>query len=256
MQQIEITVDRRIRTGGNVARRLRRSGKVPGIVYGLEKQAVPVEIDGKTFSMKLGAAGDNAIFLLRMQGTDVTRHAIVKDLQLDPVKNTLLHVDFQRIDLTKRIEVEVPVHCIGTPAGIKEGGALEFVHREIRVECLPTDIPQFVEVDVAGLHIGQAVRVADAKMPENVKVLTEAETVLAVVHAPKAEAAPVEAVVEGVTAAEPTVIAKGKEAKEGAEGAAPKAGAAPAKGGAAPAKGGAAPAKGGAAPAKKPEGKK
>lgn len=216
MEQIEITVERRIRSGGSAARRMRRTGKVPGIVYGLEKQAVPVEVDAKTLSARLVAAGDNAIFLLRMQGTDVTRHAIVKDVQLDPVKNSLMHVDFQRIDLTKIIEVDVPVHTVGTPPGIKEGGALEFVHREVRVACLPTEIPHFLEVDVSGLHIGQAVRVSDLKAPESVKLLTEAETVLAVVHAPKAEAPAAEAAPEAA-AAEPTVIAKGKEAKEGAE---------------------------------------
>ncbi|MFN7975941.1 MAG: 50S ribosomal protein L25 [Acidobacteriota bacterium] len=212
MEQIEITVSRRIRTGKNLSRRLRHKGKIPGIVYGLDMQAVPVEIDLQT--LRLSKASDNAIWLLKMQGTEATRHVIVKDMQRDPLTGSPMHVDFLRIDLTKEIEVDVPVTVTGTAAGIKEGGLVEFVHRAIRVACLPGDIPEGITIDVTNLHMGDAFRVVEVASIPNVRILTDPDTVLAVVHAPKEEAAPVAA--EAAVAAEPEVIGKGKEAKEGA----------------------------------------
>ena len=217
MEQIEITVERRIRTGKNVSRRLRAEDRIPGIVYGLEQQSVPIEIDGESIRhVHLGESTDNQVFLLKMQGTDVTRHVIVKSVQQDPVRGGLLHVDFLRIDLESELEVDVPVHVAGTAAGAKQGGVLEFVHREVQLRSLPLDLPTFVEADVTKLEIGDTFRAKDLTLPEKVTLLTDPEMVLAVLHAPRTEETTEEAAAE--EGAEAAPAAEGEEKAEGKEG--------------------------------------
>jgi large subunit ribosomal protein L25 len=165
------------------------------------------------------ASGENTLFDLQLDGS--RRKVILKEFQVEPIKGRLLHADFYEVALDQALEVTVHVELAGVPVGVKvEGGILDFVTRELQVECLPTDIPEKIVVDVSELGMGKHVRVSEIKAPERVTILTDPDVVIAHVVAPRAEevapAAEVAAVpAEGAAAAEPEVIKKGKTAAEG-----------------------------------------
>ncbi|MFQ5695353.1 MAG: 50S ribosomal protein L25/general stress protein Ctc [Terriglobia bacterium] len=211
--------------GTNAARALRRSGRVPGILYGGAKEAVPVSVDPRSIERVLHSeAGYNAVFTLTIDGKGKNA-AMIREWQVEPVKGTLLHVDFLRIAMEKRLKVKVPVEIKGEPVGVKQqGGMLEIVHREVEIECLPADIPDHFIAEVAELTIGKSLRVADLKVDTGkLRLLTNEDEVVAHVIAPRveeeekpAEEAVAEAAADAETA-EPEVVRKGKaEAEEGA----------------------------------------
>jgi large subunit ribosomal protein L25 len=205
--------------GKNEARRLRRGGRVPAVVYGARKDSVAVSLDPKQVARILHSeSGHNTIFDLQV-GSERTK-AMIVDWQLEPVKGWLLHVDLKRIAMDERIKVKVPIQLKGEAAGVKtQGGVLEQLLREVEIECLPGDIPGHIEVDVTELVFGKVVRVTDLPRSEKVKFLTDANYPVAHVISIKEEevAAPAEAGVEAAPA-EPEVIKKGKQevAEEGA----------------------------------------
>jgi large subunit ribosomal protein L25 len=217
MAEIVVAAESRTETGKNVNRRLRTKGLIPGVLYGAKNKATPVAVSPKEISTILrSASGENTLFDLDLGGS--RRKVILKEFQLEPIKNQLLHADFYEVALDKTLEVKVHVEIQGVPVGVKtQGGVLDFVTRELEIECLPTDIPEKIVVDVSELEIGKHLRVSDIKFSDKVKVLTGAEVVVVHVVAPRAEeevapaaeAAPVEG------AAEPEVIKKGKTAVEG-----------------------------------------
>ena len=218
----EIVVEARPRAdfGKNVNRRLRAQGLIPGVLYGARKQAVPVAVSPKEIgSILRSASGENTLFDLQLDGS--RRKVILKEFQVEPIKGRLLHADFYEVALDQTLEVTVHIELSGVPTGVKvEGGVLDFVTRELEVECLPTEIPEKIVVDVSELALGKHVRVSDIKVPDRVKVLTEPDVVIAHVVAPRAEevvAAPEAAAApaEGEAAAEPEVIKKGKTTAEG-----------------------------------------
>jgi len=215
----EITVSAEVRTGRgkNEARRLRASGSAPAVLYGSGGEAVAVAVNPKEVNRILHSkAGHNTIFDLSLKDGETTPVMIV-DWQNDPVKETLLHVDLKRIDLTKRIRVKVPVHAIGEPKGVKlQGGLHELITREVEIECLPNDIPEHFEIDVSELMIGQSVRAGDLVLGGSIELVSPAEAVVSHVVALKAEAEPAAATTEGAPAAtaEPEVIKKGKKEEE------------------------------------------
>jgi large subunit ribosomal protein L25 len=206
--------------GKNEARRTRHAGQIPGVVYGAFKDPVSIAVNPREISKIVrSATGYNTIFNLQINGGETTPVMVV-DQQVDPLKGTVLHADFKRIDLNKRLRVNIPVHTTGEPAGVKvQGGLLEIVTRSIEIECLPDDIPESFTVDVSELMIGQSKRAGDVAVPESAKLVSSAETVIAHVVTMRAEevVAPVEAAVapEAVAgAAEPEVIKKGKKEEE------------------------------------------
>ena len=218
----EIVVEARPRAdfGKNVNRRLRAQGLIPGVLYGARKQAVPVAVSPKEIgSILRSASGENTLFDLQLDGS--RRKVILKEFQVEPIKGRLLHADFYEVALDQTLEVTVHIELSGVPTGVKvEGGVLDFVTRELEVECLPTDIPEKIVVDVSELALNKHVRVSDIQAPPKVKILTEPDVVIAHVVAPRAEevvAAPEAAAApaEGEAAAEPEVIKKGKTAAEG-----------------------------------------
>ena len=218
----EIVVEARPRAdfGKNVNRRLRAQGLIPGVVYGAKKEPVPVAVSPKEIGTILrSASGENTLFDLQLDGG--RRKVILKEFQVEPIKGRLLHADFYEVALDQALEVTVHIELSGVPVGVKvDGGILDFVTRELQVECLPTDIPEKIVVDVSELAMGKHVRVSDLKAPERVTILTDPDVVVAHVVAPRAEevaAAPEAAAapVEGAAAAEPEVIKKGKTAAEG-----------------------------------------
>ncbi|MEN6608399.1 MAG: 50S ribosomal protein L25 [Bryobacteraceae bacterium] len=206
--------------GKNEARRLRKSGKVPAIVYGAGGKAIALSVEPKSVVKILHSkTGHNTIFDLSIENGETTPVMLV-DWQFDPIKETLLHVDLNRIDLTKRLRVSIPVLMAGEAKGVKqEGGLLEVVTREIEIECLPSDIPESFTVDVSELMMNQSIRAADIQMPESLQMVTLPDAVIAHVVAirEEVEEKPAEGVeaVEVAPAAEPEVIKKGK--KEEAE---------------------------------------
>lgn len=220
-KDITVTAEPRDSRGKNEARRMRAAGAAPAVLYGVTDTAVPVAISPKEIGKILHSrTGHNTIFNLAVKGGE-TAPVMIVDWQLDPVKDTLLHVDLKRIDLTKAIRVRVPVVTTGEPKGVKiQGGLHELVVREVEIECLPDAIPEEFTVDVSELMIGQSVRASSIPMPDQVKLVSPADTVISHVVALKAEEAPaaVEGA-EGVAAAapaEPEVIKKGKKEEEGA----------------------------------------
>lgn len=218
MKTIELTVERRETRGKNSARRTRAEGNVPAVVYGAGKDTVPITVNLRALSDAFrGGAGENAIFLLKLQGSDQTRHAMIRDLQRDPLSRRLMHLDFVRVMMDTKIRVRVPVEVAGIAKGVKtEGGILDFVTREIEIECLPGNIPEHLSIDVAELGIGDALRVSDVKAPEGVEVVDDVEKVVVHVAHPTHEevAAAPEAVEAAAEPAEPEVLRKGKAVTE------------------------------------------
>jgi large subunit ribosomal protein L25 len=221
-KNITVPAETRESGGKNEARRLRARGLAPAVIYGSGGPALAVAVDPKQIVKILhSSTGHNTIFDVAVRNGETTP-AMLVDWQFDPVKETLLHVDLKRIDLTKRLRVSVPVQTQGEPKGVKqEGGLLEVVAREIEIECLPDDIPEHFTVDVTELMIGQAKRAADVALSGSMKLLSPPDTVLAHVVTLRAEAAaeaaPAEGAAEAAAPAEPEVIKKGKKEEEGGE---------------------------------------
>ena len=222
MKTIELNVEKRSTIGKNEARRERALGKIPAVVYGSKKPTVPVSVDRKALTDAFrGGGGENAIFLLKLAGTEQARHVMIKELQRDPVSRKALHIDFVRIEMTEKIRVKVSVEVVGVASGVKnEGGILDFVTREIEIECLPGNIPKHIPVDVTALAIGDAVRVSELKPVEGVTIVDDPEKVVVHVTHPTAEKEPEAAAAEGAAEiTEPEVLKKGKAVteEEGAE---------------------------------------
>jgi large subunit ribosomal protein L25 len=214
IKDLVVQVSERTETGKNASRRYRRSGQVPGVVYGLDRPPVHILVDPKKIDEVLRLeTGRNTIFTLSL-GQDRNRAVLIRDLQRDPVTERALHIDFARVDLDRTVKIQVPIRVVGVPEGVKtEGGILEHILRTVEVECLPKDIPEHLDVEASGLHINQHLSVGDIPANERIKILTDADATILVVAPPREEevAAPVEAAAEP-TAAEPEVIKKGKEA--------------------------------------------
>lgn len=217
MKTIELTVEKRSTIGKNEARRERAKGKIPAILYGSKKPTVPISVDRKALTDAFRGGGqENAIFLLKLAGTDQARHVMIKQLQQDPVSRKPLHIDFVRIEMTSKIRVKVSIEIVGVAVGVKtEGGILDTVTREVEVECLPGNIPKHMPVDVSALSIGDALRVSQLVAPEGVTVVEDPEKVVVHVTHPTAEKEPEAAAAEAVPEiTEPEVLKKGKAATE------------------------------------------
>ena len=215
-KNIVVEAAERSEMGKNASRRLRKGGGIPGVVYGLDRPPFPVGIGARRIEEVLNLeTGRNTIFTLSLKGQDRSRAVMIKALQRDPVTERLVHVDFVRVDLAKSVRVSVPLRLIGIaemslPSRRTAPRVLEFVLRQVEVQCLPTDIPEHLDLDVSALHLNQHLSVKDLPARERVTILDDPDSIVCVVAVPKEEAAPVveEAAVE---TAEPEVIKKGKE---------------------------------------------
>src|SRR5262245_38987397 len=217
MKAIELAVEKRSTIGKNEARRSRADGRIPAVVYGAGKPNVSISVDRKALSdVFREGAGENAIFLLKLAGSDQSRHAMIREMQRDPVSRKPLHIDFVRVLMDVKITVNVPIEIVGVAKGVKtDQGILDVVTREIAIEGLPTNTPAHLPVDVTELAIGDAIRVAELRVPEGVTIVDNPEKVVVHVTHPTREEEPVAAAAEG--AAEPTepeVLKKGKAASE------------------------------------------
>ena len=201
----------------NDARRVRRDGKIPAVVYGAGKQAVPVAVDPRQVSRILHSeTGYNSVFDLAVDGERAK--AMIVDWQYEPIKGTLLHIDLKRIAMDQKLRVNVPIELIGEAAGVKQqGGILEQITREVEVECLPGDIPNAIELNVAELVFGMVLRVSDLPKSDKIRLVTDPDQPVAHIISVKEEVAPTPEAVAGEAAAapaEPEVIKKGKQETE------------------------------------------
>jgi large subunit ribosomal protein L25 len=191
LETLEIQVDAREPGSKHKARRLRRAGKVPGILYGPKTRPVALEIDRKDFSSRVAdLEGSHLVRLKSTSSALADKVALVKEVQYHPISGDVVHTDLYEVDLTARIQVHVPLHFVGKAAGVVRGGILQPVVREIEVECLPLDIPQFFEVEVTELDIGDSVHIEDLPMPPGVTAIFESNLALVTVVPPTVEEAP------------------------------------------------------------------
>jgi large subunit ribosomal protein L25 len=218
MEKILVKADKRPEIGKGGARSLRRAGLLPAVVYS-GGNSFPIKIEGKQMTRLIySGEGEHALITIELNedGAKTTDHPVlVKDYQRDPVSEELLHVDFMEISLKESVKVAILLDIVKQPAGVKMGGVMQRRLREIEVECLPTQIPDKIEVDAEFINVGDSLHVSDLAVPEGVKVVTDPGEVVLLVSAPKVEAA----VEEGaeVEAAEPELVkGKGKE-EESAE---------------------------------------
>jgi large subunit ribosomal protein L25 len=219
LETVEIQIEARELGTKGKAKQLRRSGKLPGIFYGPKNKSVPLEIDRKDFLSRVALLeGSHLVRFKSSSPLLASKVALVKEMQLDPVTGEVIHADFYEVDLTAKIQVKVPLHFVGKAAGVVRGGILQPVVREIEVECLPMDIPEFFDVEVSPLDIGHSLHVSNLHMPEGVSATSETDLTLVTVvppsveEAPVAEAAAVPVEGEEVPAAAPE--GEGKEEEE------------------------------------------
>jgi large subunit ribosomal protein L25 len=214
MEEILLDAEIRQELGKSKAKNLREKGFVPAVVYAEGKESLPLKISHKQLMQLIHQHHiESALINLKIKDDkkQKSRSCLIKEVQYDPVDGDIIHVDFNQISLTKEIKVNVPVKAKGEPLGVKqEGGSLEHILWEIEVECLPTDIPKQIEVDVSQLKIGDAVHIKDITFPKNIKVLNNPEAIVLSVIAPIKEEIPV-APVEGEAPPEPEVIKEKKE---------------------------------------------
>jgi large subunit ribosomal protein L25 len=211
--------------GKNEARRTRREGRVPAVIYGgssngAGRDATPIAVEPKALLKILHSeSGANTLISLKLGGSGDAK-VLVKEYQLDPVTHQVLHADFYRVAMDRAITVTIPVNVKGEPKGVKQqGGVLEFIRREIEIECLPGDIPEHIDVDTSELMLHQGIRLRDIATDPKWKPVTDPDTMLVHVIMPKAEEEPAAADVAATptAAAEPEVIKKGKKDEDEAE---------------------------------------
>jgi len=225
MKEIVIKAKLRDKLGKEHAKKLRRQGIIPAVVYGAETPPLSLEVEAKSFLALLRSGlGENVIITLNIDDQkNGDKKVLIRELQRDPVWGNILHVDFQQISLSKKLTIKVPIHLVGIPIGVQQdGGILQHVLRELEVECLPTDIPEKIEVDVANLKIGDSIHVGDVKLEKGQMLSDPQGSIVSVVHptvfkepevAPAAAVEEPEVITEKKEAAEKEEAEKGKEAK-------------------------------------------
>lgn len=228
-ENVVVEVERRSETGKNACYRLREKDLIPAVIYGGKagSESLALSVPRKSL-LALFRKGlhQNAVFLVQIKGSDEKLHVMVRDVTVSPLTRALMHLDFVRILLDRKLKVKVPVETVGIALGVKLGGLLDVVTRELEIECLPADIPATIQVDVSELDATGVLRVADLVLGDKLHVLGEADRVVAHVVTPRAEEpAAAEAAAAAPATAEPEVVKKGKKEEEGAAAktAAPKA---------------------------------
>jgi len=218
MEKVKLVVQHREATGSRAARRLRRDGRIPGVLYGHGKPAVHLSVEPAALRAALSTgAGTHAVLEVVFEDQKKTHRAIVKEMELDRVKHTVTHVDLEEVRLDQVVETRVAVRFEGTAAGVKMGGMVDEVSREVTVKGLVTDIPEHLVLDISELGIGDAAHVSDLQVPEDLEILDDPEQVLCSVLLPRkaeVEEEVEEGVEEGVeeeAPSEPEVIGKHKE---------------------------------------------
>ncbi len=214
MNHLTLEVHNREKLGKNANRQLRAQGQIPAVVYGEGKDPVAIRVERKRVEDLLKNAGENPVFLLSLGSTGQTRHAMIREMQKDALTGAMVHIDFQRIRLDQKIHVTVPIELSGVAYGVKtQSGLLDFVTREIEIECLPDRIPPHLELDVTPLHLGQHIEAQDLVLPDGITLRSDPHrVVVSVAHARLATASEEggDGTLEGAKA-EPELIRRSKE---------------------------------------------
>lgn len=213
MERMTINVGKREECGKGAARSMRRKNMIPAILY-RAGDSLPIKFSKKELSRFINATAGGQVMVNLQFGDGSSRLALMKDYQVDPSEGELIHADFFEVSLTEEVRVTVHITIVGESIGVKrDGGILQYLLREIEVECLPDRIPGHIEVDISGLEIGQSIHVRDLKLGEGIKVLTNPDEVIVNIVAPVVEeVAPAEVAAPEIT--EPEVIKKGKKEEE------------------------------------------
>jgi large subunit ribosomal protein L25 len=220
MKEISLTATPRPTVGKGSARRTRRQGSIPAVVYGPELDPLPIAVEERAWHAVMKATGgSSAIIDLEVDG--LSKKVIVREIQRHPVTSKITHLDFHAVSMTKPLHLEIPIHFVGTARGVKtDGGIMQTTMRELEISCLPTDIPEYVEVDVTDLGIGDSIHVRDLTVP-NAQILSDPQSTVVVISAPTVmkvevpaaeEAAPAEAAEEA-----PAEVAAAEEEKKPSE---------------------------------------
>jgi large subunit ribosomal protein L25 len=225
MQQIELEASLRAETGKGAAHRLRRQGKIPAVLYGPRMETYPLALDPMELRKILtSGARENTLIGLKIKGPGSekvgSKVVMLKELQIHPILRNYLHADFYAVSMEEKITVDVPIRLVGRPEGAKAGGILEQPRRDLRIRCLPANIPEVIEVDVSALQIGDSLHVKDIPVPEQYEILAETNFTVASVTPPISEAKYEQIVTapEGEREiAQPERIGEKKEEKEAAE---------------------------------------
>ena len=210
MQQTRLDAQIRDTSGKGAARSLRRTGKVPAVLYGRDEEVLSLQIDGYAFQSLLRSRGANALINLDVTGNG-EETVIIKDLQHHPVNRNILHADFQRVSLDEKITTLVNIEIVGSAVGVRDGGILTLVRRQLNVSCLPLDMPESIQVNVNDLNIGQSIQVSDLEIDDdNIEILDDSILQIVSVIEPKV-------VLETVTTEEDEEDIEGEEGVEGEE---------------------------------------
>ncbi|MCK4302287.1 MAG: 50S ribosomal protein L25 [candidate division Zixibacteria bacterium] len=212
MKEVPITAIRRDSVGKGFARRERMAGNIPAVVYGPEVEPVPISVDERAFRTAMKAAGGaSTLISLDVEGAKNT--VVLREIQRDPVTSKITHLDFHAISMTRPMYLSIPISFVGTPRGVKtDGGIMQITMREMEVSCLPTDIPDKIELDVTDLGIGDSIHVKDVSIPKANILDSERRTVVVI-------AAPTVVKADAVEEAEEAEVVEGEEGAEAAEGA-------------------------------------
>ena len=185
MERLKIEVEPREETGKGAARKLRREGRIPGVIYGSDREPQPLIVDPRDIEKKVN---NNVIFDLEITGEEEKEEvAMIKEFQRDVIKGNLIHVDFQKISMDEKISVSVPIRIEGTSFGVKEGGVLQQLMREIDIEALPGDVPDGVALDITELDVGDSLQVEDLDVADSVEILNSPDDVIVTVVTPSEE---------------------------------------------------------------------
>jgi large subunit ribosomal protein L25 len=220
MEMRELTIQKRLGVGKGEAKRLRRAGQVPAILYGVAQPVNVAVAPRDIYRLIHGREGSTQLLRVSFADSGEARMAIIRDLQYDPVSENLVHVDLQEVAMDRPLQVTVAVHHVGEAVGVRDTfGILEMILREVQVSCLPGNIPQVLEADVTGLAIGDVLTVKDLAAPEGVRILNDPNQAVATVAPPAAEeaAAPTAVVETAATPAEPEVLTERKPKDEAEE---------------------------------------
>jgi large subunit ribosomal protein L25 len=211
----EINAEKREEYGKNVARRIRREGRIPAVLYGAKTEALPLTLDkAEIIQILKSDSGENTLFNVKVGTDNLT--AMIKDMQTDPVRDVILHLDLIHVAMDKEIKISVRVEIVGEAVGVKnEGGFVDMMSRELEVECLPSDIPEQIEVDITELHMHQSLKMGDIVLPPGIKLVSDPDTVIVVIASPAKEEEKIEEEEEGLEAAEDEEAEKEEKAGDG-----------------------------------------
>jgi len=201
MEATELTACIRKETGKGPARRIRQEGMIPAVFYGRGEEAVSLSVNAAGLRKIIKEKGENVFIKLLIEGQEHgERLSLIKELQIEPVSRRFQHADFYEIRMDHKLTIDVPLHFTGTPVGVVNGGELQQLKRDLRISCLPADLPDFIEVDVSGLDVGASLKVQDIRTPEGIAVLDPGDVGVVMVAVIKVAAPKAEEAAEGEAA--------------------------------------------------------